>query len=47
MAKNKKHNHKSHLTAEEKKVGKSHLYILLGMVAFGAIVGLYFINQSH
>lgn len=46
MGKNKKHQ-KSHLTAEEKKLGKSHLYFLLGMIVIGGVIGIYFLNQTH
>jgi hypothetical protein len=47
MSKNKKHGHKSHLSSEEKKLGKSHLKFLIGIIVIGAIVGIYFINQTH
>lgn len=32
---------KSHLTPEEKKMGKRHVYILLSMIVIGIAVGLY------
>ncbi|MBC7538764.1 MAG: hypothetical protein H7281_08085 [Bacteriovorax sp.] len=32
---------KSHLTIEEKKMGKTHVYILLGMIVIGIAIGLY------
>jgi hypothetical protein len=32
---------KSHLTAEEKKMGKTHVYILLGMIVIGIAIALY------
>ena len=31
----------SHLTPEEKKLGKVHVYILLAMIAIGIAIGLY------
>jgi hypothetical protein len=48
VSKSKKgHASKSHLTAEEKKLGTSHLYLLVGMIVIGAVVGIYFLNQTH
>jgi len=45
MSKNKHGHHvKSHLSSEEKKLGKSHLYLLLGIIALGAVIGIYYIN---
>lgn len=35
---------KSHLTPEEKKLGKTHIYILLGMIVIGLAVGLYYMQ---
>lgn len=32
---------KSHLTAEEKQMGKTSVYILLGMIVVGIVIGLY------
>ena len=32
---------KSHLTPEEKKLGKNHVYILLSMIAIGLVIALY------
>jgi len=43
MGKNK-HKVKSHLTKEEKKLGKNHLYLLLGMIAIGAVLGIYYMR---
>ncbi len=39
-----KHKVKSHLTKEEKKLGKSHLYLLLGMIIIGAVLGIYYMK---
>ena len=50
MSSKSKKNHgnsQNHLSTEQKKIGKNHLYLLLGMVAVGAIIGIYFINQTH
>lgn len=47
MGKNKKHVAKSHLSIEEKKLGKSHLYVLLGMIIIGGAIGIYFLNLQH
>jgi hypothetical protein len=33
--------------AEERKIGKTHLYLLLSMVVLGAVLGIYFINQQY
>lgn len=41
-AKNK--NQKSKLTAEEKKLGRTDLYILIGMIVVGLALGLYFMQ---
>ena len=42
MSKLKNHKKvKSHLTPEEKKIGKTHVYILLGMIVIGIAIGLY------
>jgi hypothetical protein len=32
---------KSHLSVEDKKLGKTHVYILLGMIVIGIAIGLY------
>jgi hypothetical protein len=32
---------KSHLTAEQKQMGKTHVYILLGMIVIGIAFALY------
>jgi hypothetical protein len=37
----KNKNQKSHLTAEEKKMGKMHIYILISMIFLGLAVALY------
>jgi len=31
----------SHLTEEDKKIGKTHIYILLAMIVIGISVALY------
>lgn len=36
-----------HLSTEEKKIGKNHLYLLLGMIIVGGAIGIYFINQGY
>lgn len=36
---------KSHLTPEEKMLGKTHVYILLGMIVIGIAIALYNINN--
>lgn len=35
---------KSHLTAEEKAFGKQQIYILVGIIIVGAIIGLYYMQ---
>jgi len=45
MGKQKHKVHKSHLGPEEKKMGRQHIYILVGMVIFGILIGLYRVNQ--
>jgi hypothetical protein len=35
---------KSHLTADEKKLGKIHIYILVSMIVIGLAVGLYYMQ---
>lgn len=35
---------KSHLTAEERKMGKNHIYILIGLIVIGLCLGLYYMN---
>lgn len=51
MSSKSKKNHdglnQKHLSAEQKKLGKNHLYLLLGMIVVGGIIGIYFINQTH
>jgi hypothetical protein len=32
---------KSHLTADEKKLGKNHVYLLIGMIIAGLIMAAY------
>ena len=44
MGKQKHKAHKSHLDPEAKKLGKQHVYILLGMIVIGIAIGLYHIN---
>lgn len=39
-----KHKVKSHLTKEERTLGKNHLYLLLGMIVIGAILGIYYMR---
>lgn len=42
MPKVKKHKvNKSHLTTEEKKLGKMHIYVLVGIIVVGLAFGLY------
>lgn len=33
--------HKSKLTAEDRKLGKNHIYILVGMIVVGLVLALY------
>lgn len=42
-----KHHNKSHLSTEEKKIGKSHIYLLIGMIIVGGAIGIYFLNLQH
>jgi len=43
--KNKKHNGvKSHLSSQEKAFGKQQIYILIGMIVVGAVIGLYYMQ---
>ena len=42
-AKNKKAV-KSHLTEEDKRIGKTHIYILIGMIIIGLAIGLYYMQ---
>ena len=35
---------KSHLTPEDRKIGKNHVYILVGMIIIGIVVGIYHIQ---
>jgi hypothetical protein len=37
----KEKHHKSHLTPEDKKLGKVHIYLLISMIVVGLAVGLY------
>jgi hypothetical protein len=46
MGKNKKKPLKSHLSTEEKKLGKSHLFLLLGIIIVGGVIGVYFLNMQ-
>jgi hypothetical protein len=42
VSKKQKKPAKSHLTAEEKKSGKTALYILVAIIVIGGALGLYF-----
>jgi hypothetical protein len=33
--------HKSHLTADEKELGKKHIYLILAMIVVGLSVAVY------
>jgi hypothetical protein len=35
---------KSHLTEEDKKLGKVHIYMLVGMIIVGILVALYLMH---
>jgi len=35
---------KSHLSPEEKKMGKNHIYILIAMIVIGLAAGLYYMQ---
>jgi hypothetical protein len=37
-------NKKSHLTEEDKKLGKMHIYMLVGMIIAGILVALYLMH---
>ncbi|MDO9184019.1 MAG: hypothetical protein Q7U04_16510 [Bacteriovorax sp.] len=42
MSKLKSNKHqKSHLTVEDKKLGKVHVYILIAMIAIGIAIALF------
>ena len=43
--KHKHQAHKSHLRPEDRKMGKQHIYILIGMIIMGIAIGLYRINN--
>lgn len=45
MGKQKHKAHKSNLPPEARKLGKQHIYILVGMIVIGILVGLYQVNQ--
>jgi len=36
--------HKTKLSAEDKKLGRTDLYILIGMIVVGLVLGLYYMN---
>ncbi|MBP9682005.1 MAG: hypothetical protein KBD76_11415 [Bacteriovorax sp.] len=45
MSKVKKHKVlKSHLSAEEKQLGKMHIYVLIGIIVVGLAFGLYYMQ---
>jgi hypothetical protein len=44
MGKQKHKVNKSHLPPEARKLGKQHIYILIGMIIVGIAIGLYRIN---
>jgi len=44
MGKQKHKPHKSHLAPEDRKMGKQHIYILIGMIIVGIAMGLYHIS---
>jgi hypothetical protein len=44
MGKQKHKVQKSHLGVEERKLGKQHIYILIGMIIAGIALGLYQLN---
>lgn len=47
MGKQKHKAYKSHLAPEERKLGKQHIYILIGMIVIGIAVGLYHVATNY
>lgn len=35
---------KSHLSAEDKALGRQHIYLLIGIIVVGAAIGLYYMQ---
>jgi hypothetical protein len=46
MGKQKSKAMKSHLAPEDRKMGKQHIYILIGMIIVGIALGFYHVNNN-